>query len=305
MKKIPRSSSPHYPSSSSSPPQTIQNIDSAETCYNSKKSNKRKSNNHKSCYGKIKYQDKSNASNVHSSLRSSPRMEAPPGEHTDAASYDESSSSSSTSNMSSSSLNSVDAITSSTIQKSNAYFLNGNSSAIEDENNSPKCGIKQEPKDESFNFNNLQHDNCDEATDLTVKKIPVQMQPSSKLKRSASFCRSPVTSNNLLMLADVESTSISKRIKNVNKTSEGSRGVYTLKIVPNKSDDSKLTDVVEENVFQFKCQHCSILFPNQTLYFLHRGFHSEGSNPWRCNGCGRCCSDMYDFNTHLMSDSHS
>ena len=53
----------------------------------------------------------------------------------------------------------------------------------------------------------------------------------------------------------------------------------------------------------FRCINCSIVFPNQTLYFLHRGFHSE-TNPWRCNGCGQVCVDMYDFNTHLVSDAH-
>jgi len=55
----------------------------------------------------------------------------------------------------------------------------------------------------------------------------------------------------------------------------------------------------------YQCQHCQIQFPNQTLYFLHRGFHSpEASNPWRCNGCGIVCTDMYDFNTHLVSVAH-
>jgi len=51
------------------------------------------------------------------------------------------------------------------------------------------------------------------------------------------------------------------------------------------------------------CTHCNIVYPNQTLYFLHRGFHSD-SNPWRCNSCGHVCSDLYDFNTHLFSASH-
>jgi len=53
----------------------------------------------------------------------------------------------------------------------------------------------------------------------------------------------------------------------------------------------------------WQCQHCSISFPNPTLYFLHKGFHSD-NNPWRCNGCGIHCADLYDFNTHLMSDPH-
>jgi len=51
------------------------------------------------------------------------------------------------------------------------------------------------------------------------------------------------------------------------------------------------------------CTHCNIVYPNQTLYFLHRGFHSE-SNPWRCNACGHISSDLYDFNTHLFSVAH-
>ena len=58
-----------------------------------------------------------------------------------------------------------------------------------------------------------------------------------------------------------------------------------------------------ESDSNWQCQHCNITFPNQTLYFLHRGFHSE-TDPWRCNGCGLKCSDLYDFNTHLVSDPH-
>lgn len=54
---------------------------------------------------------------------------------------------------------------------------------------------------------------------------------------------------------------------------------------------------------RFTCHHCNIVYPNQTLYFLHRGFHSE-SNPWRCNGCGHIATDLYDFNTHLFSVAH-
>ena len=55
---------------------------------------------------------------------------------------------------------------------------------------------------------------------------------------------------------------------------------------------------------QWQCQHCNIIFPDQTLYFLHRGFHSNSSDPWKCNGCAKRCTDMYDFNTHLMSEAH-
>merc|ERR1719402_328687 len=54
-------------------------------------------------------------------------------------------------------------------------------------------------------------------------------------------------------------------------------------------------------LFKYQCHHCLIKFPNQTLYFLHRGFHSDGLDPWKCNGCGHSCENMYDFNTHLVS----
>ena len=54
---------------------------------------------------------------------------------------------------------------------------------------------------------------------------------------------------------------------------------------------------------KYTCSHCNIVYPNQTLYFLHKGFHSE-SNPWRCNGCGHQSADLYDFNTHLFSVAH-
>ncbi|CAL8115108.1 unnamed protein product [Orchesella dallaii] len=52
-----------------------------------------------------------------------------------------------------------------------------------------------------------------------------------------------------------------------------------------------------------QCVYCGIIFPDKTLYFLHKGCHSE-SNPWRCNICGESCSNVYDFNSHLLSKSH-
>ena len=54
---------------------------------------------------------------------------------------------------------------------------------------------------------------------------------------------------------------------------------------------------------RYTCTHCNISYPNQTLYLLHKGFHSD-SNPWRCNGCGHQASDLYDFNSHLFSAAH-
>ncbi|XP_035206452.1 zinc finger protein Helios-like [Stegodyphus dumicola] len=51
------------------------------------------------------------------------------------------------------------------------------------------------------------------------------------------------------------------------------------------------------------CPYCGIIFPDQTLYFLHRSLHSEAS-PWKCNLCGKSCKDKYDFNSHVISKGH-
>jgi len=49
---------------------------------------------------------------------------------------------------------------------------------------------------------------------------------------------------------------------------------------------------------RFSCSFCNICYPDQTLHFLHMGFHSE-SDPWKCSRCGHQATDLHDFNTHL------
>lgn len=58
---------------------------------------------------------------------------------------------------------------------------------------------------------------------------------------------------------------------------------------------------IEQNTLM--CPYCGIVFPDQTLYFLHRSLHTETS-PWKCNLCGRHCKDKYDFNSHIISKGH-
>lgn len=57
------------------------------------------------------------------------------------------------------------------------------------------------------------------------------------------------------------------------------------------------------NKRMLQCLFCGIEFPDQTLYFLHKGCHSE-SNPWKCNICGEQLNNVYEFNSHLLSKSH-
>jgi len=49
---------------------------------------------------------------------------------------------------------------------------------------------------------------------------------------------------------------------------------------------------------RFCCSFCNISYPDQTLHFLHMGFHSE-LNPWKCSRCGHQATCCHDFNTHL------
>ncbi|XP_037087700.1 zinc finger protein ztf-16-like, partial [Pollicipes pollicipes] len=51
------------------------------------------------------------------------------------------------------------------------------------------------------------------------------------------------------------------------------------------------------------CTLCGILFPDQTLYFMHKGCHAE-NNPWKCNICSEVCHNVYEFNSHLLSQPH-
>jgi len=157
----------------------------------------------------------------------------------------------------------------------------------------------------NFNDNYLmkQNDNLDiveeEAKDLSIKK-PIMT------KRCAASPGLDLVQNNR------------KRLK----TGSGSQRIPVMSSAPNSplnqdhtplssqaaaaaSMASTTTTTVASNLTsQWQCQHCNIIFPDQTLYFLHRGFHSNSTNPWKCNGCGQRCNDMYDFNTHLMSDVH-
>lgn len=74
-----------------------------------------------------------------------------------------------------------------------------------------------------------------------------------------------------------------------------------------ESSHSQNTDPSLWRYMAFKktlqCSFCGITFPDQTLYFLHKGCHSE-TNPWKCNICGEQCSNVYEFNSHLLSKTH-
>ena len=134
----------------------------------------------------------------------------------------------------------------------------------------------------------------EEAKDLSMKKTVLPKRsasPAAQLLASTSSDCSSSTSGH--------ASSIS-HFKKRHKTERVSQRIV-ISSTPPSSPASNL--VMQQTNSQWQCPHCNITFPDQTLYFLHRGFHSN-TNPWKCNGCGQRCTDMYDFNTHLMSDVH-
>lgn len=132
----------------------------------------------------------------------------------------------------------------------------------------------------------------EEAKDLSMKKTVLPKRsasPAAQLLASTSSDCSSSTSGH--------ASSIS-HFKKRHKTERVSQRI----VISSTPPSSPASNLVKMNS-QWQCPHCNITFPDQTLYFLHRGFHSN-TNPWKCNGCGQRCTDMYDFNTHLMSDVH-
>lgn len=51
----------------------------------------------------------------------------------------------------------------------------------------------------------------------------------------------------------------------------------------------------------YKCEHCHIIFEDCSLYLLHNGLHSNGSDPFKCVICKKSCNGRMEFNCHLTS----
>ena len=68
-----------------------------------------------------------------------------------------------------------------------------------------------------------------------------------------------------------------------------------------------LDDVLSYYVSQgrlFRCQHCSILFFERGMYFLHASLHGLTS-PWECSICHKVCSDKNEFTLHFVNQQHN
>ncbi len=157
---------------------------------------------------------------------------------------------------------------------------------------SPERSIYSLKQDPCHPHNIIMEDDDPQVEDLRIRK------PSPVLSRRCSPApprRSPSPASLL------PSAKRHKGVDNDYQLDESETGLNLSSTA--KKSSVTITAVPAANQSSTTCSYCNIVYPNQTLYFLHRGFHSE-SNPWRCNSCGHVAADLYDFNTHLFSASH-
>jgi len=162
----------------------------------------------------------------------------------------------------------------------------------------------------SRNFQQNSNDNDDiieEAKDLSIKKTPMAKRSASPAAGNGLDLVQNNSSNHNTNRKRLKTGTGNRRPSGSVMSSSSSNYSENLPKAPNSplhsNQDHVSSPTLTNFSSQWQCQHCNIIFPDQTLYFLHRGFHSN-PNPWKCNGCGQRCTDMYDFNTHLMSDVH-
>ncbi|CAH0391970.1 unnamed protein product [Bemisia tabaci] len=151
--------------------------------------------------------------------------------------------------------------------------------------------IKQELDDEKSRLNGPVNLSTTRTSETTV----VRLQSATSTNSLSSFIKvSPLKS---LLREDLKRRGVSARLRQENSPTSSSQARF--------SNDQ--TPPPQESVMwrcrNLQCLFCGIGFPDQTLYFLHKGCHSD-ANPWKCNICGEQCCNVYEFNSHLLSKSH-
>ncbi|KAJ8929952.1 hypothetical protein NQ314_017317 [Rhamnusium bicolor] len=169
--------------------------------------------------------------------------------------------------------------------------------------------IKQEPGEE--------FDNSKRNGPVNLSTSPsgsVQMQTATSSSLSSIIKVSPLKS---LLRDDLKKKLISRSNSSGRGRSTASpsanpetslndaatNGAITSTGLEQPSDSSLWRTMGKRSLSGLQCIFCGIGFPDQTLYFLHKGCHSD-ANPWKCNICGEQCCNVYEFNSHLLSKSH-
>ncbi|KAK9872133.1 hypothetical protein WA026_016186 [Henosepilachna vigintioctopunctata] len=171
--------------------------------------------------------------------------------------------------------------------------------------------IKQEPGEENYDIskrNGPLHSS-------TSPPSSVQMQSASSSSLSSLIKVSPLKS---LLRDDLKRKIISRSHNSArgrstaspsntenspNESATTTNGTITSTGAEQPSDSSLWRTLGKRSLSGLQCIFCGIGFPDQTLYFLHKGCHSD-ANPWKCNICGEQCCNVYEFNSHLLSKSH-
>lgn len=136
----------------------------------------------------------------------------------------------------------------------------------------------------------------------SVSLIPIKQEPEDE-KSNGSTSSIQVNSNSLsnLMKSSPLKTLLREDLKR--RTGLGFNCTTPSRSSSPPDNEWKLSALKKNLSSSLKCFFCGILFPDQTLYFLHKGCHCE-SNPWRCNICGEQLFNVYEFNSHLLSKTH-
>ncbi|KAI5699416.1 hypothetical protein M8J75_002637 [Diaphorina citri] len=136
----------------------------------------------------------------------------------------------------------------------------------------------------------------------SVSLIPIKQEPEDD-KSNGSTSSVQASSNNLNNL--MKSSPLKTLLREDLKRRTGLSFSCTTPSRSSSPPDSnwRCSNLKKNFSSSLQCFFCGILFPDQTLYFLHKGCHCE-SNPWRCNICGEQLFNVYEFNSHLLSKTH-
>lgn len=150
----------------------------------------------------------------------------------------------------------------------------------------------------------------DEAITPSISLIPIKQEPNSNGMDDSGATSSNLPLPSLIKVSPLKSLlrddlrrKLSTSSVNNNNNSSNNSGCGGAGANPHSRGEPPTSTRPDPRTSGLQCTHCRITFPDQTLYFLHKGCHSE-SNPWKCNICGEQCCNLYQFNSHLLSKSH-
>ncbi|XP_012279715.1 Krueppel homolog 1 isoform X1 [Orussus abietinus] len=162
--------------------------------------------------------------------------------------------------------------------------------------------IKQEPNSNGLDENGATSSSL--PLPSLIKVSPLKSLLRDDLRRKLSTSSNSSTGNNHSGgLNPGNNNNNNKSVNNNNTGNNNNNTSSCLNSSPHSRGEPPTSTRPDPRTTGLQCTHCRITFPDQTLYFLHKGCHSE-SNPWKCNICGEQCCNLYQFNSHLLSKSH-